>query len=234
MALIPPKPRPKRPKPHVPPVIASDEALAAHIAALIGVDARFAALHEVAGDVPLRWLDPGFKGLVRVIAGQQISAAAGHAIFTRCEAALGPGATMAETLLAADDAALRTTGLSTPKIRTLRAVAEAIRSGALDLDGLLLLETEVAVERLCAVKGIGRWTAEVYLLFAAGHPDIFPAGDLALKDAARQGFALPERPAEKAFAAMALQWQPYRSAAARLLWAYYAAVKRGGKNAAPA
>jgi DNA-3-methyladenine glycosylase II len=82
------------------------------------------------------------------------------------------------------------------------------------------------------VKGIGRWTAEVYLLFALAHPDVFPAGDLALKEAARLAFALPERPSEKALVAMAEPWAPHRSAAARLLWAYYAAVKRG--DATPA
>jgi DNA-3-methyladenine glycosylase II len=88
------------------------------------------------------------------------------------------------------------------------------------------MEAEAAVAHLAAVKGIGRWTAEVYLLFALGHPDIFPAGDLALKEAAKLAFGLPERPAEKAFVAMAERWHPHRSAAARLLWAYYAVVKR--------
>jgi DNA-3-methyladenine glycosylase II len=235
--MTPPKPtaRPKRKQarsaPAVPPVIASDDDLACHITALIDVDSRFATLYDMTGAVDIRWLEPGFGGLVRVIAGQQISAAAGLAIFKRCEAALSKLAP--SVILAADDTALRATGLSTPKIRTLRTVAEAVESGALDLDGLLRIEAETAIAELCAVKGIGRWTAEVYLLFAAGHPDIFPAGDLALQNAARQGFALMERPTEKALGEMARSWQPFRSAAARLLWAYYAAAK-GGKNSAPA
>lgn len=215
----------------VPAVIASDEDLACHIAALIDVEPHFATLYEITGAVDIRWLEPGFSGLVRVIAGQQISAAAGLAIFKRCEAAFSPLAP--SEILAADDNAMRATGLSTPKIRTLRTVAEAVEAGALDLDALLCIEAETAIAELCAVKGIGRWTAEVYLLFAAGHPDIFPAGDLALQNAVRQGFALDERPTEKALGEMARGWQPFRSAAARLLWAYYAAVK-DGKNSAPA
>jgi DNA-3-methyladenine glycosylase II len=215
-----------------PPVIASDEDFACHLTALLDVEPHFAALYEITGKVDLRWLDPGFSGLVRVVAGQQISAAAGLAIFKRCEAAFSPLAP--PVLLAADDATLHATGLSWPKIRTLRAIAEAVETGALDLDGLLRIEAEDAIQRLCMLKGIGRWTAEVYLLFAAGHPDIFPAGDLALQNAVRQGFALAERPTEKALAEMAQGWQPFRSAAARLLWAYYAAMKHGGKNAAPA
>ncbi|MEJ2124441.1 MAG: DNA-3-methyladenine glycosylase 2 family protein [Alphaproteobacteria bacterium] len=216
----------------VPPVIASDADFACHIAALIDVEPHFAALYKITGKVDLRWLDPGFSGLVRVIAGQQISAAAGLAIFKRCEAALSKLAPSA--VLAAETDTLRATGLSWPKIRTLRTLAETVEAGALDLDGLLRIEAEAAIAELCAVKGIGRWTAEVYLLFAAGHPDIFPAGDLALQNAVRQGFALAERPTEKALAAMAQDWQPFRSAAARLLWAYYAAMKHGGQNAAPA
>lgn len=202
-----------------------------HISVLVTVDKRFAKLHEVTGEVSVRWLEPGFKGLFKVITGQQISAAAGLAIFTRCEAI--SDAMIPESLTKVNDDTLRTAGLSSTKIRTLRAAAEAICQGTLNLGGLVTVEPENAVEQLCAVKGVGRWTAEVYLLFAAGHPDIFPAGDLALREAASQGFALGERPAEKALAQMALAWRPHRSAAARLLWAYYAALKNG-RDATPA
>ncbi len=89
------------------------------------------------------------------------------------------------------------------------------------------MEAEAAIAHLTMIKGIGRWTAEVYLLFALGHPDIFPAGDLALKEGARLAFVLPERPQEKALAALAESWRPHRSAAARLLWAYYATLRHG-------
>ncbi len=214
----------------LPPSITTADALKAHIAALVALDKRFGPLYALTGEVDVRWLEPGFKGLFKVITGQQISAATGQAIFARCEAALGLGS--ADCLAGVDDALLRTAGLSSTKIRTLRGVAEAVTGGALDLDRLGHVETEAAIAQLVAVKGIGRWTAEVYLLFAIGHPDIFPAGDLALREAAARGFGLPERPAEKAVAAMAVDWRPLRSAAARLLWAYYAAVKR--RDGAPA
>jgi DNA-3-methyladenine glycosylase II len=116
--------------------------------------------------------------------------------------------------------------------RTLRAVAAAILAGDVVLESLAQMPAEEAVAHLVTIKGIGRWTAEVYLTFALGHTDVFPAGDLALKEAARIAFALPERPSEKALTALALTWHPHRAAAARLLWAYYAALKRG--DATPA
>lgn len=218
--------RPSRPETAaLPPAIATAEDLALHLAALKGLDERFGALHRQAGEVPIRRLDPGFKGLFWVICGQQISTAACRAIFARCETALGSFS--AQCLASADDALLKAAGLSAPKIRTLRAVSEAMLAGSVALDGLAEMEAEAAIAHLVTVKGIGRWTAEVYLLFALGHPDIFPAGDLALKESARLAFALPERPAEKTLATLAEGWRPHRSAAARLLWAYYGALKRG-------
>jgi DNA-3-methyladenine glycosylase II len=216
----------------IPVSIASDADLAAHISALTGAHPHFRDLLSLAGAVPLRRIDPGFRGLFWIVTGQQISAAAGKAIFTRAEEALG---TMSPDRLAeVDDAVLKAAGLSAPKIRTLRAVSAAILAGDLDLDGLLALQAGDAVTHLCTVKGIGRWTAEVYLLFALGHPDIFPAGDLALQEGVRMAFELDERPKEKELLARAEGWRPHRSAAARLVWAYYGAVKRGGANAAPA
>jgi DNA-3-methyladenine glycosylase II len=214
----------------LPDVIVTLPDLRAHLAALMALEPRFDAVASMAGEVPLRRIDPGFKGLVWIVTGQQISTAACRAIFTRCESALGM--ITAECVAAADEAVLKTAGQSAAKIRTLRAASEAVLAGEVALDRLNEMEAEAAIAHLVAVKGIGRWTAEVYLLFALGHPDVFPAGDLALKEAARLAFALPERPSEKALAAMAVSWGPHRSAAARLLWAYYAAVKRG--DATPA
>lgn len=212
--------------------IASEADLAAHLSALTRTHKSFARLHKAAGDVPLRKIDPGFRGLVWIVTGQQISAAAGRAIFARVDTTLG---TLSPDRLAqTDDMTLKSAGLSAPKIRTLRAVSTAVLEGQLDLDGLTALEAEDAVAHLSSVKGIGRWTAEVYLLFALGHADIFPAGDLALQEGARMAFELAERPKEKELIARAQDWQPHRSAAARLLWAYYSAVKRGGANTAPA
>ncbi len=228
----PRKPSRRRKAPPEPKAIATEADLAAHIAALILVEPHFAGVLAVAGQPALRLLDHGFRGLFWIITGQQISAAAGRAIFARAEAALG--VISPDRLAEIDDAVLKTAGLSAPKIRTLRAASAAVLAGELDLDSLIALEPEDAVAHLSAVKGIGRWTAEVYLLFALGHPDIFPAGDLALKEGAKLAFDLPERPSEKDLTARAEAWRPHRSAAARLLWAYYGVMKRRGTNSAPA
>ncbi len=210
--------------------IKTESDLIAHLDALVDSSPEFAHVRIAAGDVPLRWLDGGFHGLVWVITSQQISIAAGRAIYNRCETALGE--VTAATVFEAQDETLRAAGFSAPKIRTLRAIAEAEKSGALDLDGLAHLNPTDAIAHLTAIKGIGPWTAEVYLLFALGHPDIMPAKDVALQEAARLAFGLPERPTDKMLDTMAQAWRPYRSAAARLLWAYYR-VAKNGRDAAP-
>jgi DNA-3-methyladenine glycosylase II len=210
--------------------IRSNEDLEWHIGSLTEAHPMFEPLREAAGAVPVRWLDRGFKGLVFVVTGQQISVAAGRAIYGRLEAALGD--ITAETVAAASDDVLRAAGFSAPKIRTLRALQDAAMGGALDLDALEEQSAEEAILSLCHIKGIGPWTAEVYLLFAAGHPDIFPAADVALQESARIAFALDARPAARDFRAMSDAWSPWRSAAARLLWAYYR-VRKGGKTVTP-
>ena len=210
--------------------IQSNEDLEWHIASLTQAHPRFEPLREAAGAVPVRWLDRGFKGLVFVVTGQQISVAAGRAIYGRLEAALGD--ITAETVAAAGDDVLRAAGFSAPKIRTLRALQEAAMAGNLDLDALEEKSAEDAILSLCAIKGIGPWTAEVYLLFAAGHPDIFPAADVALQESTRLAFALDTRPATRDLREMSDAWSPWRSAAARLLWAYYR-VRKGGKTVTP-
>ena len=210
--------------------IRSDEDLAWHIGSLTQAHPRFEPLREAAGAVPVRWLDRGFKGLVWVVTGQQISVAAGRAIYGRLEAALG--VITAETVAAASDDVLRAAGFSAPKIRTLRALQAAAMAGNLDLDALEEKSAEEAILSLCAIKGIGPWTAEVYLLFAAGHPDIFPAADVALQESVRLAFALDTRPATRDLREMSDAWSPWRSAAARLLWAYYR-VRKGGKTVMP-
>jgi DNA-3-methyladenine glycosylase II len=214
----------------LPATIASAEDLALHVAALIAHEPRFAEVARRIGEIPLRQIDPGLAGLLWLISGQQISTAAARAIFARSEAALGT--VSAQRIAEVDDAVLKAAGQSGAKIRTLRAISAAILAGDLVLEDLARMEAEAAIAKLVAVKGIGRWTAEVYLVFALGHPDVFPAGDLALKEAARIAFALPERPSEKTLVALSQGWRPYRSVAARLLWAYYGALKRG--DATPA
>ncbi len=210
--------------------IQSDEDLAFHIGSLTEAHPAFAPLAAEAGSVPIRWLDSGFRGLVFVVTGQQISIHAGRAIFNRLDMALGE--ITPEALAAASDDVLRAAGFSAPKIRTLRALQDAALNGTLDLAELERQSAGDAIAALCGIKGIGPWTAEVYLLFAAGHPDIFPAADLALQEAARLAFELPARPAARDLRAMSDAWAPWRSAAARLLWAYYR-VKKGGKQVAP-
>jgi len=167
---------------------------------------------------------------VWVVTGQQISVAAGRAIYGRLETALGE--ITAETVAAAGDDVLRAAGFSAPKIRTLRAIQETAIAGNLDLDALEEKSAEEAILSLCTIKGIGPWTAEVYLLFAAGHPDIFPAADVALQESVRLAFALDARPATRDLREMSDAWSPWRSAAARLLWAYYR-VRKGGKTVTP-
>ncbi len=210
--------------------IRCEEDLAYHIEGLANAHPVFARLHTEAGSVPIRWLDSGFGGLVWVVTGQQISVAAGRAIFGRLEAALG--LITPEALACASDEVLRSAGFSAPKIRTLRALQEAAITGNLNLAEIERASAEEAISTLSKIKGIGRWTAEVYLLFAAGHPDIFPAADLALQEAARLAFALEARPQTNDLRQMSDAWCPWRSAAARLLWAYYR-VKKGGKSVAP-
>ncbi len=178
---------------------------------------------EAAGPLPLRRSDADLKGLARIIVGQQVSVASAAAIFSRLEALVEPFDVA--TLSAHDDSALTGAGLSRPKVRTLRAVCEAVEAG-LDLSQLAGDEAGGAHARLCAISGIGPWTADIFLLFCAGHPDIFPAGDLALRESVRAAFVLDERPSPRDLAVMAELWQPWRGIAARLFWAYYRTLNR--------
>lgn len=172
----------------------------------------------------------GLPGLVRMIVEQQVSTASAAAIWARIEAGLGQ--ISSHTLLAADEAALRGLGLSGQKARYVRAIAEAEASGAIDPATLAGLGPEEAIARLTAVKGVGRWTAEIYLLFCEGRPDAFPAGDLALQEGLRLAEGAAARLPEKALYARAEAWRPDRGVAAHLLWAYYSHVRRGGATPA--
>jgi DNA-3-methyladenine glycosylase II len=178
----------------------------------------------------LRRREPGFAGLVWIIVAQQVSTASANAIFKRVEANLVPLGAIC--VLAADDAALRACGLSLPKMRALRALAQAIEDKTLDLAGLGLLAAEEAHRALIAVKGIGPWTADIFLLFCLGHPDAFPAGDLALQEAARLALGLKRRPNAIKLRQIAERWRPLRSVAARMLWAYYRVARQGGEGMA--
>lgn len=175
-------------------------------------------VHDLVGDPAPRRHAPGFAGLAQVVVGQQLSAASASAIWTRTAAAVDPFD--AETLLAMDVALLRAAGLSQGKIRTLRAVADAIVSGALTFDARAPADELRAA--LLAIGGIGPWTADIYMLFCLGHADGFAAGDLALQVAAQRAFALDERPSARELESLAERWRPWRGVAALLLWTYYA------------
>lgn len=190
---------------------------------LARVDARFVPVIALSGDIPLRRHAPGFSGLANIIVSQQLSVASANAIWAKTLHNLGDVTPRA--ILAADDAALRACGLSSPKMRTLRALADAAHSGALPVDALHTMDAADAMAVLTAVKGVGPWTAEIYLMFYAGLADVFAAGDLALQESARIAFSLPERPTAKQIASMAEAWSPWRAVAARLLWAYYRVAK---------
>jgi DNA-3-methyladenine glycosylase II len=195
---------------------------------LFALEPRLAHIAAIAGEVPLCRHPAGFESLAGIIVSQQISKASADAIFARLKAVVDPF-TPRELLRAGEDA-LISAGLSRPKQKTFFAVAEACTDG-LDLEALCGLPAQDAVARMTVLPGIGPWTAEVYLLFCAGHPDIFPAGDIALQNAVRHAFGLEARPTPKPLTAIAERWSPHRSVAARLFWAYYANMK--GRDGAP-
>lgn len=205
------------------------EDIEAGLGELCRADERLSRVREVVGNVPLRLSEPGFESLVSIIISQQVSKASADAMFRRLKTHAAP--LSAERLRECGDEVFRKSGLSRPKQRTMLAVAEAICEGALDLRRLCALERQEALGAMTAITGIGPWTAEVYLMFAAGHPDIFPARDVALQNAVQHAFDLGVRPDERRLAEIAESWSPWRSVAARLFWAYYAATK--GREAAP-
>lgn len=181
--------------------------------ALCAARPEFRVVEERFGPVEIRLRAPGMAALARIIVGQQLSTHAAASIFARIEAAGGPGA---EFFAGASDEMLRACGLSGPKIRACRALGAA----GLDFDRLARLSDAAAVELLTAVTGIGRWTAEIYLLAALGRVDIWPAGDVGLQAALQRFAELPERPNVAEMERLAEPWRPWRSAAARLLWHY--------------
>jgi len=205
-------------------LIDGEESLAEAAAALLALDPEtIRHLVEIGGPPPLRLREPGFAGLAAIIVSQQVSVASASAIFGRLVAAFAP--LSAATVLAAGEAALMGCGLSTAKMRAIRAVAQAVGEHGLDLAALALLPAADAHRALVAVKGIGPWTADIFLLFCLGHPDAFPAGDVALQEAARLALSLEKRPDVRRLERIAERWRPYRGVAARMLWAYYRAAK---------
>lgn len=163
--------------------------------------------------------DTGYRTLLRTIVGQQVSVAAAASMWRKLEAALGEDMP-AEALLAADFDELRACGLSRQKQGYARSLCELVVSGELDLDALPA-DDEEAIDQLVRIKGIGRWSAEIYLLFAEGRPDIWPAGDLAVQVGIGKILGLAERPSEKDTRALAEEWRPHRGSIAIFTWHCY-------------
>ncbi|MDX1574571.1 MAG: DNA-3-methyladenine glycosylase [Kiloniellales bacterium] len=199
--------------------VPTDEGLRPALEALAERDRDMAAAYAACGLPPVRAIPEGFAGLIHTIVGQQVSAAAGRAIMSRLEAAVRP--MTPQVLLKLDDDALRRVGLSGPKVRYCRGLAEDLTGGRLDLAEVHDLDDAEAIERITRVKGLGRWSAECYLLFALKRPDIWPADDLAVQAAVQRLKRLEARPTTKDMDRLAEPWRPYRSAAARFLWHYY-------------
>ncbi len=194
------------------------------VSALRLIDPRLEPVIERAGEIPLRLSEAGFAGLAHIIVSQMVSRASADAIWRRMVA--GTEIMTAERFLAVDEAILSGFGLSNAKRTTLLSLASAVTAGELDLIDLSHMEPTVAMQRLTALKGIGPWTAEVYLMFCGGHADIFPAGDVALQAAMMHAFALDVRPSRNEIAERARFWSPWQSVAARIFWAYYASITR--------
>jgi DNA-3-methyladenine glycosylase II len=182
---------------------------------------RFGAALIATGYPEPRQRERGYTTLLRTIVGQQVSVAAAASVWNKLEALLGAGCAP-EKLIAEDFDALRACGLSRQKQGYARSLAELVITGALPLDALPA-DDEDAITYLTQVKGIGRWSAEIYLLFAEGRPDIWPAGDLAVQEGVKRILGLDQRPSEKAIREMSEEWRPHRGAAAIFTWHVYAA-----------
>lgn len=203
-------------------IVAALDALAA--------DPRLAACRAAVQGVPLRIIPAGLEGLLRIVASQQLSTQSANAVWARFAIAFNP--LTPEAILSASDDELRAAGLSRQKTKTFRAVAAAVAAG-LDLEGVGEIDPDDARAALEAINGIGRWTADLYLMFAAGHPDIFPVGDLAVRKSAQRALSLAEEPKPEALALIAEAWSPHRSTAARLLWAFYRVPPAGEATFVP-
>lgn len=199
-------------------IIDTPECVAEGAVWLSGACPRMGHAIELTSPLPLRRKPDGFEQLLSAIVSQQVSVASANAIWKRMRQARLTGP---RKILWATEDDLRTVGLSRQKIRYARALAEA----RIDYKALRVARTDEVVATLTEVPGIGVWTAEIYAMFSLGRADVIAPGDLALQEAARMLYGLPERPTEKALRKMAEAWSPWRSVAARVLWAYYRVAK---------
>jgi DNA-3-methyladenine glycosylase II len=208
----------------MPHVLHTDTDLKSALRKLVKADPRLVEVHALAGTPTLRRREAGFSGLAAIVCGQQLSTASAAAIWGRLSTAFDPF--HHDTLRRARTDRLARLGLSAPKIRSIKAIAADLSTGRLDLDKIAQSDADTAHQALIAVHGIGPWTADIYLLFCLGHADAWPAGDLALQEAARMAFSLKKRPTARELIAIAEGWRPWRGVAAHLLWKYYAVAKK--------
>ena len=207
---------------YVPP---SAEALAQARMVLVELDPALGPLHAATPAFEWRLRPAGFGGLAKMIVEQQVSVAAAASIWARLEA--GVGEVTADAVVRRDEHALLAFGLSRPKARYVHGLAQACIDGRFDFAGIRTMPDGLAIAALTALTGVGRWTAETYLMFCEGRLDVFPGGDVALQEAMRWADRTDSRPDESSAYARAELWRPYRGVAAHLLWRCYGAVKRG-------
>jgi DNA-3-methyladenine glycosylase II len=200
-------------------MVATAQQLRESLDAIAAVEPGFAAAIGRVGYPQPRLRAPGYETLLRTIVGQQVSVAAAAAVWRKLEAELGEGCAP-DILLTRDFDALRACGLSRQKQGYARSLAELVTGGAIDLHALPQ-DDEEAIAELVQIKGIGRWSAEIYLLFAEGRPDIWPAGDLAVQIEVGRILGLAERPSERQTRTLAEKWRPHRGAAAIMAWHHY-------------
>lgn len=197
----------------------SSEQLQHSLDALAAIEPAFARGLERVGYPEPRIRPRGYQTLLRTMIGQQVSVAAASSIWAKLETMVGAGLSP-EAVAAAPDDLLRQAGLSRQKVGYARSLAEHVASGAIDFDRLPDND-EAAIAQMTTIKGIGRWSAEIYLLFAEGRGDVWPAGDLAVQIEVGRLLGLPDRPTERETRALAEPWRPHRGAAAVFAWHHY-------------
>ena len=194
---------------------------------LRGADSRIAGIMERAGPCELMPNEDGFSSLSNSIIGQQLSNHVANIIRNRFRKLFENDKPVPELLLNLDDSVLRKVGLSFQKIKYLRGLAQRVKSGELDFSALLKMDDEIAIQQLVQVKGIGRWTAEMYLMFSLNRQDLLPLGDAALEAALKRLYELPEEGWEKPAISIAEKWRPWRTVACWYLYRYHKMLKDG-------
>ena len=205
-------------------MVRTPEDIKRHLGLLRRRDKRLSHAIKLAGWPAPRVIGPGFATLIRIIGDQQVSTAAGAAIWAKLKRNAG-GRVTAARLLTLGETGLRTSGFSGQKTRYALGLAEAVVSGKLNFRALERADDDTVRATLTAFKGIGDWTADIYLMFGMGRPDVWPVGDLALQLAVQFLHELEARPTAKDLVDIGEAWRPYRSSASLLLWRYYGAVR---------